>query len=74
MTARQRALFDQARAGHIAGTADEVRGALDELVAATGADEILVTASAHDPAELRASLARLARVGRLGEQVEYKNY
>ncbi|WP_042363979.1 LLM class flavin-dependent oxidoreductase [Streptacidiphilus neutrinimicus] len=65
MTARQRTHVEQARAGHLAGTEAEVRTALDELVATTGADEILVTASAYDPARLRASLAGLARVGGL---------
>ncbi len=65
MTARQRSLFEQARAGHLAGTEDEAREALHELVAATGADEVLVTASAHNPALLRASLAGLARVAGL---------
>jgi luciferase family oxidoreductase group 1 len=65
MTPRQREYFEQARAGHIAGTADEVRKALDELVSGTGADELLVTASGFDAARLRDSLARLAELAEL---------
>jgi alkanesulfonate monooxygenase SsuD/methylene tetrahydromethanopterin reductase-like flavin-dependent oxidoreductase (luciferase family) len=71
MTARQRTVFERARAGHLAGTVDEVGEALDALVAETGADEVLVTASAYDPATLRASLAGLARVP---GQLQHKNY
>ena len=71
MTAKQRAVFDQARAGHIAGTEAEVTEALDRLVVETGADELLVTTGAYDQAALRASLARLARAT---GQVEHHNY
>ncbi|WP_042455059.1 MsnO8 family LLM class oxidoreductase [Streptacidiphilus jiangxiensis] len=70
-SARQRGFFAQARAGHIAGTEADVREALQTLVAQTGADEVLVTASAYDPAALRSSLARLAAVA---QELEHQNY
>lgn len=42
------------------GSPETVSARLDTLVAATGADELLVTTLAHDPADRRRSLALLA--------------
>jgi len=63
MTDRERRLFDEALRGHIAGTPDEVGAALDGLVARTGADEVLVTTSTYDRAEMLESYRLLASVG-----------
>ncbi|MGW1680693.1 LLM class flavin-dependent oxidoreductase [Saccharopolyspora sp. NPDC002376] len=51
MSDRQRTQFERALRGHLFGTPDEVATGLDELVARTGADEVLVTTTAHDPAD-----------------------
>jgi luciferase family oxidoreductase group 1 len=60
MTPKQRAIFDRAMTGHVYGTHAQVTAGLSELVAATGADEILVTTSTHDRERLLDSYARLA--------------
>ncbi|WP_093156270.1 MsnO8 family LLM class oxidoreductase [Saccharopolyspora antimicrobica] len=51
MSDRQRAQFDRALRGHLFGTPDEVATGLEQLAARTGADEVLVTTTAHDPAD-----------------------
>ncbi|GAB3577213.1 LLM class flavin-dependent oxidoreductase [Amycolatopsis endophytica] len=60
MTPRERTLFDEARRGHIAGAPDEAAAALTGLADRTGADEILVTTSTYDRAEMLDSYRLLA--------------
>ncbi|WP_285490652.1 MsnO8 family LLM class oxidoreductase [Amycolatopsis taiwanensis] len=62
MSDRPRAQFERALRGHLWGTPDEVATALDELVAHTGADEVLVTTTAHDPADRLDSYRLLSKV------------
>ncbi|GAA4614411.1 LLM class flavin-dependent oxidoreductase [Saccharopolyspora hordei] len=65
MSDRERALFDRALRGHVHGTPDQVATALDELVTRTGADELLVTTTAHDPADRLTSYRLLSEVAGL---------
>jgi len=65
MTDRERRRLDEVLAGQISGTPDEVAASLTELVAATGADELLVSTSTYDPAERVESFTALARVADL---------
>ncbi|AEW97450.1 MULTISPECIES: MsnO8 family LLM class oxidoreductase [Streptomycetaceae] len=60
MTPRERAAFEEAMAGHIAGTPDQALDALNGLVARTGADEFLLTTSTYDTGELLESYRLLA--------------
>ncbi|MEC4020073.1 MsnO8 family LLM class oxidoreductase [Streptomyces sp. H27-D2] len=62
MTAKERALFEEAQNGHIHGTEDEVGAALDALIERSAADEVLVTTSTYDRALLLDSYRRLARL------------
>ena len=64
MTDRERAQFEEAMRGHPHGTPDEVADALRRLVGRTGADEVLVTTSTYDRAELLDSYRRLAALAR----------
>lgn len=57
---RERTQFERALDGHVFGTADEVAVALTDLTARTGADEVLVTATAYDPEDRLDSYRRLA--------------
>lgn len=66
-TRRQRETVDRALANAIAGDPDTVAERLDDLVARTGADELLVFSSTHDrhaQADSDAALARLLGAGR----------
>ncbi|MEU9984362.1 MsnO8 family LLM class oxidoreductase [Streptomyces sp. NPDC050856] len=65
MTARQREFYESGLRGHIHGTEEQVRDALEAAVRETGADEILVTTSTHDRAALLDSYRRLARLAGL---------
>jgi luciferase family oxidoreductase group 1 len=47
-------------ASHIVGDPDAVRDGIDDLVARTGADEIMVAGMAHDPAARRRSIELIA--------------
>ncbi|GLU45663.1 MsnO8 family LLM class oxidoreductase [Nocardiopsis ansamitocini] len=67
MTAKQRELFEAALDNGIAGDEEEAAAALSGLVARTGADEVLVTTSTHDPGRLREVYARLARAAGIAE-------
>lgn len=60
MSAKERAVFEEARRSHIRGTADEVTDHLAGLVERTGADELLLTLNTYDPADRYASYRRLA--------------
>ncbi|MEV8391737.1 MULTISPECIES: LLM class flavin-dependent oxidoreductase [unclassified Streptomyces] len=62
MTERERTLFEEARRGHLYGTADEVAAGLRQLLARSGADEFLVTTSTYDREALLDSYTRLARL------------
>ncbi|PRX47801.1 luciferase family oxidoreductase group 1 [Prauserella shujinwangii] len=64
---REAELLEQALRGQLYGTPDEVAPALDRLVASTGADELLITMSTYDRAEMLDSYTRLARLA-LGER------
>ncbi|MER7110999.1 MsnO8 family LLM class oxidoreductase [Streptomyces sp. NPDC000229] len=65
MTDRQREFYESALRGHIHGTEEQVRDALEKAVKETAADEIMVTTSTYDRAALRDSYAGLARVAGL---------
>ncbi|WHT17584.1 MsnO8 family LLM class oxidoreductase [Crossiella sp. CA-258035] len=62
LTDRERTLLDEALRGQIHGTAAEVAAALGELVERTGADEVLVTMSTYDRADMLDSYRRLAEL------------
>ncbi|MGC0318582.1 luciferase family oxidoreductase group 1 [Kitasatospora acidiphila] len=65
LTTRQREVFEKAQRGHLYGVEAEVRDQLDQLVAETGADEIMVTTAAFDPEQQIDSLRRLAELAGL---------
>ncbi|OKJ94525.1 methylene-tetrahydromethanopterin reductase [Streptomyces sp. CB03234] len=65
MTARQREVYESALRGHVHGTEEQVRDALEEAVKQTGADEILVTTSTYDRTALLDSYTGLARLAGL---------
>ncbi|CAL9277517.1 hypothetical protein SUDANB5_06046 [Streptomyces sp. SudanB5_2050] len=62
MTAKERDLYESGLAGHLAGTEEQVAEALESLIGATGAQEVLVTTSTYDRGALLDSYRRLARV------------
>ncbi|HEY8374251.1 MAG TPA: LLM class flavin-dependent oxidoreductase [Pseudonocardiaceae bacterium] len=68
MTDRERRLLADTLRGQIHGTEDEVAAELARVVAATGADEVLVTTSTYDREEMLDSYRRLARLAGLGER------
>ncbi|MGQ1797116.1 MsnO8 family LLM class oxidoreductase [Kocuria oceani] len=57
---RERRLVEESLAASVHGTAPEVRAGLEQLVARTGADELLVTGGAYDLAAQADSDRRLA--------------
>ncbi|UGT41474.1 LLM class flavin-dependent oxidoreductase [Nocardia yamanashiensis] len=59
MTERQRKIFEESLRGHIHGTEETVIPELEDLVARTGADEILVHTSTYDRAARLESHRRL---------------
>ncbi|MET9802540.1 MsnO8 family LLM class oxidoreductase [Streptomyces sp. NPDC006368] len=65
MTGKQRELYEAGLRGHVHGTEEQVRVALEEVLAETAADEILVTTSTYDRGALLDSYRRLARVAGL---------
>jgi alkanesulfonate monooxygenase SsuD/methylene tetrahydromethanopterin reductase-like flavin-dependent oxidoreductase (luciferase family) len=65
MSAREREYFTSGLRGHVHGTEERVRAALEEVVAQTGADEVLVTTSTYDREALRESFTRLAHLAGL---------
>lgn len=65
MAPRERTAFDQALAGHIAGTPARAVADLAALLERTGADEFLVTTSTYDRAELLTSYRLLAEAAGL---------
>ncbi|GGZ01225.1 methylene-tetrahydromethanopterin reductase [Streptomyces geysiriensis] len=62
MTAKERDLYESGLAGHLAGTEEQVAEALESLIGATGAQDVLVTTSTYDRGALLDSYRRLARV------------
>ncbi|MEU4306121.1 LLM class flavin-dependent oxidoreductase [Streptomyces rochei] len=62
MTPKERDLYESGLAGHLAGTEEQVVEALESLIGATGAQEVLVTTSTYDREALLDSYRRLARV------------
>lgn len=62
LSTKEQKLLDASLTGQIHGTPDEVRARLADLVARTGADEVLVTLSTHDRGEMLDSYARLAEL------------
>ncbi|GAA0522442.1 methylene-tetrahydromethanopterin reductase [Saccharopolyspora subtropica] len=62
MSDRERAEFERALQGHVYGTPHEVALALKALHDRTGADELLVTTTAHDPRDRLASYRALAEL------------
>ncbi|MEV7329883.1 LLM class flavin-dependent oxidoreductase [Micromonospora sp. NPDC093244] len=67
MTAEELKHYEDALRGHIHGTEDDVAEQLATIVTASGADEVLVTTSTYDRAELYDSYRRLARTLGLSE-------
>ncbi|MFF8382555.1 MsnO8 family LLM class oxidoreductase [Streptomyces kanasensis] len=65
VSAREREYLASGLRGHVHGTEEQVREALEEVVAQTGADELLVTTSTYDREALRDSFGRLARLAGL---------
>ena len=55
-----RSLLESLPGTQYAGTADEVVAGLDELVARTGADELMLAGTVHDPATRQDTLTRIA--------------
>ncbi|WP_145910418.1 LLM class flavin-dependent oxidoreductase [Kitasatospora viridis] len=68
MSPRERAAFEQALTGHIAGPPGQVVAELRALLARAGADEYLVTTHAHDRAALLDSYRLLAEAAGLAPQ------
>ncbi|GGT13362.1 MsnO8 family LLM class oxidoreductase [Streptomyces purpureus] len=62
MTAKERGYFEGGLRGHVHGTEEQVRDALERVVKETGAQELLVTTSTYDRAALLDSYRRLARI------------
>ncbi|WEH36970.1 MsnO8 family LLM class oxidoreductase [Streptomyces sp. AM 4-1-1] len=67
MTGRERDLYERGLSGGVQGTEEQVAGELEAVVAATGADEVLVTTSTYDREALVDSLRRLARLAGLAD-------
>lgn len=59
---RERRYLDDALRGQIHGTADDVAAELSTLSERAGADELLITMSTHDRADMLDSYTRLARL------------
>lgn len=64
-TDRERALLEESLEGQIHGTEEQVAEVLGDLVERSGADEVLVTLSAHDRAQRLDSYRRLAALAGL---------
>ncbi len=66
MTERERRYFTEARSGQLHGDEAGMATALARLADRTGADELLLTLTAHDDADRLDSYRRLARIAGLG--------
>ncbi len=69
-TPQERAIAQRARALQVVGGPATVRARLDALAAETGADELMVTTTVHDPVERLRSYELLAEAMGLGEDEE----
>nr|WP_240979645.1 MsnO8 family LLM class oxidoreductase [Streptomyces sp. HNM0574] len=67
MTERERRLYDEARESQLRGDERQMARTLTELVARTGADELLLTLNTYDPADRLDSYRRLAQLARQPE-------
>lgn len=65
MTPKEREFYEAGLGGHLHGTESEVAAALADVIAASGADEVLVTTSTYDREALLDAYRRLARVAGL---------
>jgi luciferase family oxidoreductase group 1 len=63
-----RAVLDQLPGTQYAGTAEEVVAGLDALVERTGADELMLAGTVHDPETRTDSLARIAKAWGLADR------
>ena len=70
MTPRERARLDDVLSGQIFGTASEVADRLGELVALSGADEVLATTAAYDQSARLDSYAALAELSGLPDRLQ----
>jgi luciferase family oxidoreductase group 1 len=61
LTDLDRATLDSLPGTQYAGTGDEVVAALDDLVARTGADELMLAGTVYDPASRQDTLVRIAK-------------
>ncbi len=61
-TSLDREVIRSRQASNIVGSAETVRRGLTELLAATGADELMITTMVHDPADRRHSLELVANM------------
>ncbi|SOD62712.1 luciferase family oxidoreductase, group 1 [Streptomyces zhaozhouensis] len=66
LTEREERYLGEALAGQVSGTEATVAARLADLVAATGAEEVMVTFATHDPSEQLDSYRRLARAVGVG--------
>ncbi|MFF8594296.1 LLM class flavin-dependent oxidoreductase [Streptomyces sp. NPDC015220] len=62
MSGKERGLYESGLTGHISGTEEQVRDALETVLKETGAQEVLVTTSTYDREALVDSYRRLARI------------
>lgn len=62
MTEREQRLFAEARQGQLRGSEEQLAETLSNLVARTGADELLITLNTYDPADRVDSLRRLVQL------------
>ena len=60
----ERGLLDSLPGTQLAGTGDEVVAGLDALVERTGADELILAGTVHDPATRQDTLTRVAKAWR----------
>ncbi|HWW52732.1 MAG TPA: hypothetical protein VNY84_03135, partial [Acidimicrobiales bacterium] len=64
-TPSERRIVESRRSGQVVGGADAVRRRLDDLLAETDADELMVTTMVYDQADRLRSYARLAELAGL---------
>jgi luciferase family oxidoreductase group 1 len=64
-TTAERAFVDERLASQIIGSSSTVRSELEELLASTAADELMITTGAFDPRDRRESFSRVAELGEL---------
>lgn len=69
LSPRERAAYQQALDGHIAGTPTQAAAALGALMRRTGADEFLVTTSTYDRTALLDSYRLLAQAVGLAQDL-----